>query len=818
MSQQTDSLRKRIQKLKARQSGLGAFLSNAFSTPIRGGGLFRPGTIQPIVFGEEIALVKQSAALCLGRIGAGCNICLKLASECTTEAHSKKKGTLPNDPCLVAIKGDDKGYENVILEADSLEESFINELLQKTDVNWPSEFAKIEANDTRTSGDRDIIEDVLMTAKKHRSFASPAKKEATDIILDKINLLETTITLMNDAGELLVNDEGEVEQNFEFDAESYAKFSSGIYDKLDIVMENARVMGKIILGLQPFVDGQVKPIENLLSGLRIEMASLTALLGDKDLGRKDVPLCLWAAIESGFDSIIKLEKKLSDVATTANESHEVASALLSFHEEEDQPKANSKTSPTSVTNGEEFLNNLSKPKIVNGTLFQPSSKLNKDTNSNWNGSGGGSGDNPSSNRDTDPNDPSGHATNCDADELLCGRCMVKFHELNSKLTATNVRVSNLEDAKNGNVDSAIMVKGRVYRGRSDIQAEMDKWFPEESGQRIDAGLFPTPHLILNLIHADICSKQGPTLPIDQNHLIKHQIRRSDADAYYALKSAKPEFMLGKDVCPNFSYKATKAQRDAAKIKFFPSHEDFGNGLESDSLHYKFKQSLYHIKGERERYIESVLCDHPDHKVISVAKQLLDDSCKFVTEMLSFMDEVYASCVDSFGASTEAWTLVCHCVEELFTKELKPSLKYNVGQDLNDLRNTLVGVVHSAFSLNCKVKELTNVGLKNHHSTTTSHVRFVMKMAKSSRKQDAAQAKAGTEKSPNEIKMQTAITALQKENKDLKSYLQRLESKLDSVIAKNDLEVATKSGSSSKRSRAASATGGRDGSQEEKTSN
>jgi hypothetical protein len=816
MSQQTDSLRKRIQKLKARQSGLGAFSSNAFSTPIRGGGFVRPGTIQPIVFGEEIALVKQSAALCLGRIGAGCNICLKLASECTTEAHSKKKGTLPDDPCLVVIKGDDKGYDNVVLEAQFLDDGFINELLQKKDVNWPSEFAKIEANDTRTSSDRDIIEDVLMTAKKHRNFASPAKKEATDIILDKLNLLETTITLMNDAGALLVTAEGEVEQNFDFDAESYAKFSSGIFDKIDIVMENARVMGEILLDLQPFVDGQVKPIENLVSGLRIELASLTALLGEKNLGRKDVPICLWSAIESGFDSIINLEKKLSDVAVTASESHEVASALLSLHEEASQQKDSSKISPGATT-GDDFLNNLSKPKIINGTLFQPSNNTNNGSSNEWNGSGGNNGDKPINNNNHDPSDPSDNGNNCNSDDLLCGRCMVKFHELDSKMTATNVRVSNLEDAKNGTIDSALMVKGRVYRGRSDIRAELDKWFPEAAGKRIDAGLFPTPHLILNLIHADICSKQGPTLPIDQNHLIKHQIRRSDADAYYALKSAKPEFMLGKDICPNFSYKATKAQREAAKMKFLPSHEDFGNGLESDSLHYKFKQSLQHIRGERERYIESVLGDHPDYKVISVAKQLLEDSCKFVTEMLSFMDEVYASCVDSFGASTEAWTLVCHCVEELFTKELKPSLKYNVGQDLNDLRNTLVGVIHSAFSLNCKVRELTNVGLKNHHSTTTSHVRFVMKMAKSSRKNDAAQSKVATEKNPNEVKMQAAITALQKENKDLKSYLQRLESKLDSVISKNDLEVGTKN-SASKRSRAGGTAATRDNAGEEKSSN
>ena len=93
-----------------------------------------------------------------------------------------------------------------------------------------------------------------------------------------------------------------------------------------------------------------------------------------------------------------------------------------------------------------------------------------------------------------------------------------------------------------------------------------------------------------------------------------------------------------------------------------------------------------------------------------------------------------------------------------------------------------------------------MGLKNHHSTTTSHVRFVMKMAKTSRKSETSKLKPASEKSGNEIKMQPLIMALQKENKELKTYLQRLESKLDSVIAKNDLDVGTKAGTS-KQSRA-----------------
>ena len=150
------------------------------------------------------------------------------------------------------------------------------------------------------------------------------------------------------------------------------------------------------------------------------------------------------------------------------------------------------------------------------------------------------------------------------------------------------------------------------------------------------------------------------------------------------------------------------------------------------MQYRFKQSLEHIKDKQEKYIERCLDDHPNREVSDIAKQLLSDSCKFVVQMLDFMEELYSACHDSFGASTEAWELVCHCLEELFTKELKPSLKFCV-EDLGDPCNAFVGVLHSSFSLNVKVRELTQVGLKNHHSTTTSHVRFVMKMSKAQRK-------------------------------------------------------------------------------------
>ena len=651
-------------------------------------------------------------------------------------------------------------------------------LLTRTDVNWLVEFAKIQSTDTKTVEDLVIVDDVLDTARKIRSFATPAKIQSSEDILDKMTLLDSSQGLVMDMLELNFDEMGEgTSKDFTFSKESYVKTCGDLHDKVEVLAENSKCVNDVIMNLQPFIRSHTKPMESVLTGLRTEMASIQGQLGTKDLDKKHIPPCVWNAVEAGFESVTELEEKLEKVNFLASEAHEVAGCLLDAEEDKESVTARSNF------DADKYLSGVSGTKVINGKIYRPSKSSrsydgedrkaapSRRSTSRFGRNGEDSDDDMGA-------DPGGH---CDYDDLLCGRCMVKIQELDNRITATNVRVSNLEDSKSGNIDSAIMVKNQVYRGRADVAAELDRWFPSAEGKRIDAGLFPTPHLILNLMHADICSKKAPKIPLDQKDLIKLEIRRSDADAFYALQSDKPEFMITNELCPNFSYKASKTQRDAAAIRFLPSHEDFGNGLDSDSLHFKFKSSLDHIKGERERYIESRLHDHPDYRVLSIAKQLLDDSCKFITQMLGFMDEIYAACFDSFGATSEAWDLVCHCIEEVFTKELKPCLKHCVAQDLVDVQDALIGVVHTAFSLNCKVRELTSIGIKNHHSTTTSHVRFVMKMAKSSRKSEV-KSKTTQDKSTGDVKMQSLISSLERENSDLKTHVKRVESLLDSFKA------------------------------------
>ena len=584
MSLQSDISSHLAQLRARRQSGGTSNLLSGVFTPLRGG-LGRPVTIQPIVYGEEIALIKDATVLCLGRIGTGGNICLKLVSECDTETHDKKKGEVHEGKSLIVLKGNEKGYENVMMEADDLDQELIDELLNRQNVSWASEFAKMRSNDTKSITQREVVEDILHTARKHRTFASPAKLRATEDILDKIALLDTSQSLVDDILALTFNESGEgIGKDFAFSEEPYVKTCTDVYDKVEVLAENSRCLNDVILNLQPFIQSHTKPLEHLLSGMRTEMASLQGQLGNKDLFNKDIPPCLWSAVESGYESVANLDHKVTKLTSVATEAHEIAETLLDTEEHNLSLTNNQVPKVKFERNVDETESNATR--VIDGKIYRPSR-----TSSSGDGSRKGGGKKPPGddglwsslgtgfNDETNHNDNEHddgddyHDTNCDVNEVLCRRCNRKFGEVENMIMATNTRLANLEDSKNGNVESAIMIRNKIYRGRADIAAELDMWFLPNTGIKIDAGLFPTPHLILNLMHADICSKRAPKIPLDQKDLIKLEIRRSDADAFYALQSDKPEFMITNELCPNFSYKATKAQRDAATIRFLPSHED-----------------------------------------------------------------------------------------------------------------------------------------------------------------------------------------------------------------------------------------------------
>jgi hypothetical protein len=134
MSSQSN-LCSRLSQLKAKCSAStgGTFqLSSLFSTPLCGGrGVDRHMTIQPAVYGEELAFVKDSASLCLGKIGSGGNLCLKREVDCGVDAHSHHKGELPSGMNLIILKGEERGFGGLVLNADKLDNELIDEHLHK---------------------------------------------------------------------------------------------------------------------------------------------------------------------------------------------------------------------------------------------------------------------------------------------------------------------------------------------------------------------------------------------------------------------------------------------------------------------------------------------------------------------------------------------------------------------------------------------------------------------------------------------------------------------------------------------------------------
>ena len=216
----------------------------------------------------------------------------------------------------------------------------------------------------------------------------------------------------------------------------------------------------------------------------------------------------------------------------------------------------------------------------------------------------------------------------------------------------------MEDAKSGAIESALVVKEFIFQNRSDVTAWCAEQFPVSVRRTVECGSFMTPHYLLNLVHADMCNKSYPTTEYTLKDLKTLEVNCLNSTAYSALQTSKPDFVKTSVACPNHTQKASKTVRETSSLKFIPSFNDFGSSSDSETLHYRFQESLAHVKGTQEKYLESWLEDLTNRKVLGVAKQLLDDSCKFIVQMLDFMEELYKSCHESFGGNWFAIAWKC----------------------------------------------------------------------------------------------------------------------------------------------------------------
>ena len=231
------------------------------------------------------------------------------------------------------------------------------------------------------------------------------------------------------------------------------------------------------------------PVTDLSNGLKLEIASLRGDLGPKDLSKTNVPPGLWNAIETSFDSIHTLEfKKQEDikeaviVANRIKDCEDTAGYLLKILESNEGEIMNSSEEEGSEDEGKDYVLKA----------FQPFSDKDEPRQSEK--------------QVAFHNRKRG----CDEGVALCSMCMTRMSTIESKVTGALVRLSNLEDTKNGTIESALMIKSFVFRNRSDMTAWCATQSPENSARKtVECGCFMTPHYLLNLVHADMCNKAYP---------------------------------------------------------------------------------------------------------------------------------------------------------------------------------------------------------------------------------------------------------------------------------------------------------------------
>ena len=787
MSAQSNT-RARLDKLRQRRStGTSRALFASPVAPASGGGCIVP----PLRIGEELFYVIDEKQLCMGRVGAGDKVCLKSDGKCDIVAHSKNKHVGPNGGFLgVSGAQPDVGHMSAVLPTYDLDKSMIEEFLEATELDWGSEFAKIKANTSKNLTDVVKANNLIDTVKKHRTFENTPSKLNVEYSYETDVQMLSKITTDMEKKLLTEGENADVKVEFSFEEAEFQKRMTILASQMEAIFEFALAVENLFAGEMPRIQGHVQPIESVLNGLRLNVAALHEVVGTRLKTNTDIPPVVWSAIDASFESLAKLEIGLIQAGEAATEAKEIGHFLLENEESRlgDENVHNVNDSGNeSDDNGNKkkpisFLDGLNKPHIKNGVLYQPTRRdvtlRNTVSNSGGGSNGGGSG-------------------SCCDEKGICSLCFQKISELETRLTSLEIRMSNLEEARSGNVEGAILIKHQVFRGRADVIAWLDEAFPINEDTKVEPACFATPHMIFNLVSADMCGLSYPKLDLKESDLAKMKIKRSDAISFYALLQDRPDFMISNTPCPMHTYKSSKADRDKGPIKFVPTYADFGMSSDPDTLHYKFKTSLHLIKDRQENYIESRLGHHSSRIVYEVSMQLLGDSIRFVSELLDFMEEVYSQCIQSFDAAQEAWSLVCHCIEEIFTKEFKPSLKYLVANDLVEPRIAYYGVVHAAFSLNSKVRELLGVGISNHNASSKSHVRFIMKM---SRKKDVST--KSTDMEAKYKKLESAHNSLKGEHQELKKDMDSSKGKiksLESTIQKlaNEFKALKKGESGSK---------------------
>ena len=226
--------------------------------------------------------------MCGGRIGRNGKICLKSLGDCDTESHERSKADFPEESFLILKESKDngdRGYEGVVLEIHALDYTLVLALMDKTDINWATEFEQIRSTDTTTVQGCDLTKSILKTAQKQTYFNMPAKRLAVKDNLSKISDLETITDLVEDMTLDKVDKDGtKIPRDWSLLVDpNLGVVLEDVYARCDILAEHATQVKSLVINQPSLIDSCVKPVELSVNGVKLDLASVREDVGTKDL-------------------------------------------------------------------------------------------------------------------------------------------------------------------------------------------------------------------------------------------------------------------------------------------------------------------------------------------------------------------------------------------------------------------------------------------------------------------------------------------------------------------------------------------------------
>lgn len=739
------ALRAKLARRKAVASGESPSAARQLNFDM-GGGARSVSSVQsvPLCFGTDVAYVAMPSLVCLAPIGAAGNKCCLNLLPCPTRSHKHPASANESNPFFIELVtkssgansstgSNPRGHSHVRLPVNgAVEEKFIERLLEETSENWPGRFSQLENGNTDLSLKQLLrTDELLLTVVKHRPAevlesnssefkADEVSQEPTDDTMDPLEL-DTWFDLLKGHKDMLeqmvelgdVTAEGQKKEDGSFEPARFAyKFQED--DFLEMGKEIFRQLFSLFEASEAiafFLELAHKMNNRKLSSIQELVDGLSVLIKSvaSDLGLRskasELPSNAWAAIESTALDLTGCKEEVAKVAATLLWVEKEVKKFTEILEEDED------SSMEELNGGDKCC-----------------------------------------------------------EMVGCG-CSEKFTENDRRFQELQRHVTELGSQISHNSSSsaaAVLVPGKQLKDRDEVAAHLASWFPEGSTP-VCASLFPTPHLIMNQVWAQVANCASTNFT--DTDLLRLKINHRTAESFEAVRRYLPMFMRADGPPKGFNLQSSKKDREGSEaFKSIPSAKDFGR--KSDHLLYgRFADALRNVENRYDNYLQQRLGSHPEKYCYQMATQCLKDSVAHVENIFSFMEDQYYRNVKSFGESKSvmAWNLVCSCIRDIYEQHFRSSLDLVTADSLSDPVFASIDAIYCSWSLNGLVRQLNKLSIKHHPSVNSSLLRFMM---------ESISDLSDTSKSSKSL--ESDMKDLKKENSSLKSELAKVKEELSSV--------------------------------------